>query len=202
MDKRYDVLIIGGGVAGITCGLTLASVEDKFPWAKDKKYLIIDENNSDLLQARLYNVPGVKQGASGEEIIGYMREQLNRFKSIELLDDIVVKAEGELNNFTITTKSGKTFYANRVVIATGMHKFNIEGLGVKVLPHDKVMKPKKIKIENRDLKVREGLYVAGLAAGSKTMFAIAAGDGAKVAVDIFEEWTGKFAVAHDSISKN
>ena len=199
---KYDVLIIGGGVAGITCALTLSSVENKFPWAKDRKYLIIDENNSDLLQAKLYNVPGVRQGALGEEVIRDMRKQLDMFKSIEILDDIVVRAEGSLNNFSVTTKSGKSFLADRLVLATGMHKFDIEGLNVEVLPHDKVMKPKKIKIKNKDLKVREGLYVAGLVAGSKTMFAIAAGDGAKVACDIFEEWTGKFAVAHDSVSKN
>ncbi len=200
--EKYDVLIIGGGVAGITCGLTLASVENKFPWAKDRRYLIIDENNSDLLQARLYNVPGVEQGVEGGETIKFMKKQLDMFKSIQLIDDIVVRAEGDINNFTVTTKSGKTFHADRVVLATGMHKFDIEGLGVEVTVHDKVMKPKKIKIKNENLKVREGLYVAGLVAGSKTMFAIAAGDGAKVACDIFEEWTGKFAVAHDSISKN
>ena len=36
---RYDVVIIGAGAAGFACALTLGSANDKFDWAKDKKYL-------------------------------------------------------------------------------------------------------------------------------------------------------------------
>ena len=50
-----------------------------------------------------------------------------------------------------------------------------------------------------DNKIAENLYVAGLASGAKTMFAIANGEGAKVACEIFKLWTGKPAVAHDTI---
>jgi len=197
--KNYDVLIVGGGIAGISCGLTLSSTENKFDWAKERKYLIIDEGKSDLLYARLFNVPGVRQGADGKEVLSYMKKQLQKFQNIEFLVDKVLKISGSLSDFVVKTKEGKIFKADRVVLATGMHKFDIEGLDIEIMTHDKVMKPGKIKIKNSDLKVKEGLYVAGLAAGSKTMFAIAAGDGTKVACDIFEEWTGKFAVAHDSI---
>jgi len=55
--KNYDVLIVGGGIAGISCGLTLSSTENKFDWAKERKYLIIDEGKSDLLYARLLMYP-------------------------------------------------------------------------------------------------------------------------------------------------
>ena len=61
------------------------------------------------------------------------------------------------------------------------------------------MKPNKICLKNDDNLIEDGLYVAGLASGVKTMFAIANGDGVKVACDIFKKWTGKSAVAHDSI---
>lgn len=200
--SRYDVIIIGGGVAGITCALTLASTEDKFPWTQGKKYLVIDDNDSDLCKAKLFNVPGVEFGANGGETIEKMKEQLRNFKSVEFLNDTAVVAEEEAQVFKIETKSGDIYEAENLVIATGMHGFDIEKLGVEIVPHDKTMKPGKIKIKNKDLKVRQGLYVAGLAAGSKTMFAIAAGNGAQVACDIFEEWSGKFAVAHDSARKN
>ena len=37
----YDVIIIGGGAAGYGAALTLASVENKFDWAKDKNILCL-----------------------------------------------------------------------------------------------------------------------------------------------------------------
>jgi len=43
------------------------------------------------------------------------------------------------------------------------------------------------------------IFVAGVASGNKSMYAISCGEGVRVACDIFELWTGKFAVAHDSI---
>ena len=54
-------------------------------------------------------------------------------------------------------------------------------------------------MENENNIISEGLYVAGLASGAKTMFAIASGEGSKVACDIFKVWTGKPAVAHDTL---
>lgn len=195
---KYDVLIIGGGAAGLTCGLTLASVRDKFNWSKERNYLIIDDNNSDLCKARLFNAPGVEYGIHGCKAVELMKAQIQNFDNIEIVDDTVIKAHEANDNFTVTTKSGQTYQAAIVVIATGMHQFDIKGLHVDVCEHNRVLKPNKIKLKNDNLKIRENLYVAGLAAGSKTMFAIAAGDGAQAACDIFEAWTGKFAVAHDA----
>ncbi len=194
----YDVVIIGGGAAGIGCGITLASANNKFNWAKDKKYLILDTNNSDLEKAALYNVPSFDYGISGGSAIKQMKDQLSFFPAIEFKNDQVLSISGRRGDFTIYTSSTE-YKADIIVLATGMNKFNIEGLDVEVTTHDKVMKPGKIKIEHINNRVTDGIYVAGLASGVKTMYLIAAGDGAKVACDIFEEWTGKLAVSHDSV---
>jgi len=194
----YDVLIIGGGAAGYGCALTLASVENTQEWAKDKKYLMLDNGKSDILNASFFNLAGVEFGIGGDELYAKMQTQLSNFKSCATKNDTVTKIEKDGETFTVSTES-ETFSAKVVVIATGMHKFEIDCELTNVITHTDVMKPGKIALDNNDNKIAENLYVAGLASGAKTMFAIANGEGAKVACEIFKLWTGKSAVAHDTI---
>jgi len=194
----YDVLIIGGGAAGYGCALTLASVENTMQWAKDKKYLMIDDNNSDILKASFFNLAGVDFGIGGDSLIPKMQRQLKNYDSCELLEDSVTKIQKLNDTFKVTSKNN-SFEAKIVVIATGMHQFNIECDLVEIKEHTDVLKPDKICLKNNNNKITDGLYVAGLASGAKTMFAIANGEGAKVACDIFKVWTNKPAVAHDTI---
>ncbi len=194
----YDVLIIGGGAAGYGTALTLSSVEDKFEWAKNKKYLIIDDNNSDILKASFFNLAGVDFGIGGDKLLENMKSQLNNFKSCSTTNDTVISIEDFKGEYKVVTNN-KTYQSKIVVIATGMHQFNIEYDDIEVLPHNDIIKPNKICLKNENNKIKDGLYVAGLASGAKTMFAIANGEGTKVACDIFKLWTGKPAVAHDTI---
>ena len=194
----FDVAIIGGGAAGFGAALTLGSVENKFPWAKNRKYLLIDDNNSDIAKARFYNLAGVDFGIGGDDLLIKMRDQLANYKSVDFVNDTVVEITGEYGSFEIKTKTS-TCDAKIIVLATGMHQFDIKLDGIEILPHTDVMKPNKIRLKHDNLKIRDGVYVAGLASGSKTMFAIANADGVNVACDIFREWTGKPIAAHDSL---
>lgn len=194
----YDVLIIGGGAAGYGCALTLSSVENTMEWAKDKKYLMLDNGNSDILKASFFNVPGVDFGIGGDSLLPKMEKQLNNFQSCETKKQTVTKLTKEDDIFTVTTEN-EIYNAKIVVLATGMHSFDITSDLVEIQEHTDVMKPNKVCLKNNDNIIGENLYVAGLASGAKTMFAIASGEGSKVACQIFKSWTGKPAVAHDTL---
>ena len=192
----YDVVIIGAGAAGFGCALTLASANDKFDWAKDKTYLMLDNNGSDLRVGKYCNVAGIESGINGVDLLVNMKKQLANYPACQLKNDTVTKIEKDIETFTVTTVN-ETVSAKIVVLATGLHKFEIECEGVEIKDNNFVPKPNLIYLDNKNNTISEDLYVAGLASGVPTMFSCASGDGAKVACDIFEKWSGKVAVVHD-----
>ncbi|WP_456403150.1 FAD-dependent oxidoreductase [Persephonella sp.] len=196
MDK-YNVAVIGGGPAGLTTALTLASAKGKFDFVEGNRYIVIYEEYTDLNKALLNNVPGVKKGTLGKDLIKSIRDQINDYGNVDFLEDKVVKITGEKGDFRILTQTGKEIISEIIVIATGFHKFEIEGLEVETVPHKRSPRPNKIMIKHNDNVVLDGVYVAGLAAGEPTMFTSAAGSGAKVACDILSYWAGKTVVVHD-----
>ncbi|QKF58977.1 FAD-dependent oxidoreductase [Aliarcobacter lanthieri] len=193
---KYDVIIIGAGAAGFGCALNLGSANDKFDWAKDRKYLILDDNKSDLNVGKYCNVAGVEFGINGVDLLVKLKEQIKNYSSIELKEEKATKIVKNGNSFTVSTENN-TFEAEIVVLATGLHKFDIEVDGVVVKDNIFVPKPNLIYLENKNNIIAPNLYVAGLASGVPTMFACASGDGTKVACDIFTQWSGKVAVVHD-----
>ena len=59
----------------------------------------------------------------------------------------------------------------------------------------------KIMLKNSNHLVTKGIYVAGVIAGWRSQFAIAAGSGASVATDILTEWNnGNHSMVHDVIA--
>ncbi len=198
----YNVIIVGGGPAGLTTALTLASAKGKFSFVENKRYLVIYGDYSDLDKALLKNVPGIKEGTSGKELLKIIREQVNKYDEVDLINGKVIKAEGTKGNFKVYLEDGKVFEGENLVLATGFHNFNIEGLNVEVIEHHNSPRPNKIMLKHNNNKIRDGLFVAGLLAGEPTMFASASGSGAKVACDILSEWAGKTVVVHDVPSED
>jgi len=196
--EKYDVIIVGGGPAGLGCALTLASAKGHFDWGENRKYLVIDNNSSDLLKAKLNNVPGVKPGSLGKDVINQLKEHVKMYENVEIIDGKVVKVEGEYKNFKVITENGKEFYSDFVVFATGFHEFNIECEDMEVIENKKSPRPGKVQLKvDQDYKIKEGVYAAGLIAGVSTMFATAAGSGVQVACNIQAIMAGKNVVVHD-----
>jgi hypothetical protein len=102
-------------------------------------------------------------------------------------------------------RTNKTNYRSKiVVVAVGpSNLFNIEGLMEFVEPHPNLPAAKqRIQLKNVNHLVTENLYVAGVLAGWRSQFAMAAGSGAHVATDILTLWNdGNTAMVHDSVPK-
>lgn len=201
----FDVLIIGGGVSGISCALVLGSAKNK-PFATDKKIGIFTHQKSSNLQEALFNnAYGIPAGTLGADLLVQSTQQLQeQYPHIfQIENEKVMSIEGNLGNFTVVTNK-KSYLTKVIVVAiNSSNTFSIEGLMQYVIPHKKAIPEKnRIQLENNDHLVVEGIYVAGTLAGWRSQLAIAAGSGASVATDILTLWNdGIHAQAHDSIKK-
>lgn len=201
----FDVLIIGGGVSGMSCALVLGSAHNK-PFAIDKKIGIITHQKASSLQDALFNnAYGISAGKLGSELLTESVEQLQQLypQVTQIPNEKVMKIDGEFGNFTITTNKN-VYRSQLVVISIGAgNPFTIEGLEEYVIPHQKTIPEKnRIQLKNVDHKVTEGIYVTGTLAGWRSQLAIASGSGAAVATDILTLWNnGVHVQVHDSVRK-
>jgi len=201
----FDVLIIGGGVSGVSCALVLGSAKNK-SFVSDKKIGIIAHQKTSSLQEALFNnAYGIPKGKLGSDLLVETLEQLHDlYPHVEqIAGEKVLKIEGMYPNFTVITNKN-SYPTKSIVVAIGYsNTFDIEGLFVFVEPHKKAIAEKhRVQLKNEDHKVADGIYVAGTLAGWRSQLAIAAGSGAAVATDILTLWNnGISSQSHDSIKK-
>lgn len=201
----YDVLIFGGGVAGVSCALILGSAQKK-EFVAGKKIGIIAHQKASMLQDALFNnAYGIAPGTLGSDLLETSLENLaSTYPQVDqVLNEKVISIEKHEDLFLVTTNKDN-YQTKMIVVATNSsNAFNIEGLMEYVIPHQKSIASKnRIQLANIDHKVAANIYVAGTLAGWRSQLSIAAGSGAAVATDILVEWNnGNETHAHDSIKK-
>lgn len=199
----FDVLVVGGSAAGLSCTLVLGSGLSK-PFCADKEIgLIAHQRASHLSSALLNNALGIPPGTAGKDILTSGIQQLQSlYPEVEIIQkEKVLKMSFLEGGFEV--KTNRNTYTSRIVVfATGYAKpFAIEGLEKYLVPHKKSRPSKeRIQLENVDHLVVPGLYVAGTLAGHRSQYAIACGSGAAVATDILTLWNdGEHTKVHDKL---
>ena len=197
----FDVLIIGGGAAGMSCALVLGSANER-SYVIDKRIGIFTHDKASHLQTALFNnVLGLQPGTTGASILKSGKNQLtNLYPHITQIDkEKVIEIETVLDVFQIKTNKA-TYTSKIIVIAVGYtNLLTIKGLEQYIKPHPRTaLEKNRIWLENKDHLIAENLYVAGTLAGWRSQFAIASGSGAHVATDILTLWNaGNHTKVHD-----
>lgn len=201
----FDVLIIGGGVSGVSAALIFGSAKEKSFMADKKIGIIAHQKSSSLQKAVFNNAYGIIPGKLGSDLLDESLDHLSeRYPHIiQIENEKVMEISGESGNFTITTN--KNSYQSKIImIAIGAgNPFTIEGLEDYVIPHKKAAPEKnRIQLENNDHFVTEGIYVIGTLAGHRSQLVIAAGSGASAATDVLTLWNDNNPVqVHDVVPK-
>jgi thioredoxin reductase (NADPH) len=113
IEETIDILILGGGVAGLTAGIYGARAK--------RSTLILDKKRPGGQTAtyeKLENFPGFPNGVGGRELTGLMKEQAERFGCRIERGEAAACAESGAG-FTVTLKDGKKIHARSLVLAPG-----------------------------------------------------------------------------------
>jgi len=127
----YDVIIIGGSYAGLAAGMALGRAL--------KKILIIDEGKPCNRQTPFSHNFITQDGKTPAQISRLARKQVESYKTVEYFDGLAASGCKTSQGFEIQITSGKTFYAKKLIFATGIKDLlpDIEGFsdcwGISVL---------------------------------------------------------------------
>lgn len=112
-QKKWDVIVVGGGAAGFTAALYAAR--------RALATLVIakDVGGQALLTQHIENYPGFIEPISGPDLLAKFWQQAEKHGAKTVMDE-VVKIEKDGDAFRVATKKGEALTAKSVILAFGM----------------------------------------------------------------------------------
>ncbi len=111
-DNILDVIIIGGSYAGLSAAMTLGRA--------GRQALVIDSGLPCNRQTPHSHNFLTQDGSTPAAIAALAKEQVLRYPTIRLLSDTVTGASRQAAGFSITTASGQSHTAHKLLFTTGI----------------------------------------------------------------------------------
>ena len=180
--------MIGGGPAGLSAGLFLAKA--------GRSTVLIDTGRSLIKRADLRNYLGFPDGLPGNELIARGRLQFQNYGGtvVETKSVMVEKSE---RGFTVRPDDRAAIPAKYLVLATAYGTELAETLGVRLGRGLQSQAMRAIEVDAQGRTSVANVWAAGVVAGTPVQTIVAAGDGARVAVNLLSEMRGSPYVDHD-----
>jgi thioredoxin reductase len=113
LEEDFDVVIVGGGPAGLTAALVLGRCR--------RRVVVIDSGRPRNRRAGAGHGFFTRDGAKPQDLIRIGREQLAQYDVVLHDDEAVAVAPADGGEgWVVKTKSGRTFRGKKALLATGM----------------------------------------------------------------------------------
>jgi thioredoxin reductase len=111
-DMRYDVVIAGGGPAGLAAALNLGRAR--------RRVLLLDSGPRRNARADHLHAFVTRDGTPPAEFRRIGREQLQPYAGVEVRDVGLARIQGERDDFDVGIETGERVRARRILLCTGM----------------------------------------------------------------------------------
>jgi len=183
--ELYGVVVIGGGVAGLSSAIFLAR--------GGVRVAVFDRSESSLHRvSRVNNYVGFPDGVGGAELIDLGRRQAQRFGAY-IADENVAACHHDDEAFNVTTERQQV-RSEYLILASNKRTDIARSLGLELGGFG----GKFVSVDAEGQTAVDRCYAAGRITGLSSQAIISAGDGAKVAIAIIQRIRGGYYVDHDT----